>query len=115
MKKITYFAAFLVMVAGSLVSCSSDESGNLNGPTGSNGTATVDANGGGNAPADGRAGSLARFAINGNHLYAVDDSKMHVFDISNPGTPQKRTEVPLSFGVETIFPYNGNLFIGTMA
>ncbi|HSI90241.1 MAG TPA: hypothetical protein VK927_03950 [Adhaeribacter sp.] len=58
---------------------------------------------------------MARFAISGNHLYAVDNTKLNIFDISNPGQPQKQGEMPLSFGVETIFPYGDHLFIGTMS
>jgi hypothetical protein len=61
----------------------------------------------------GKGGSMARFAVNGNQLYTVEDTQLKVFDISNPSAPNHINTVNLGFGIETIFPYNGNLFIGT--
>ena len=63
--------------------------------------------------AQGQGGSMARFAISGDHLYTVGPSSLKLFDISNPVSPQQRQEIPLSFGVETIFPFEDKLFIGT--
>ncbi|WP_266205799.1 LVIVD repeat-containing protein [Pontibacter kalidii] len=61
----------------------------------------------------GAGGSMARFAINGNYLYAVDHSNLHVFNISIPEDPQQGQQVPIGFGIETIFPFEDKLFIGT--
>jgi hypothetical protein len=61
----------------------------------------------------GQGGSTARFAISGNHLYTVGDRNLSLFDISNPATPQKQKDIPIGWGVETIFPYGDKLFIGT--
>ncbi|PRY15415.1 LVIVD repeat-containing protein [Pontibacter ummariensis] len=63
--------------------------------------------------AQGQGGSMARFAISGDHLYTVDHSSLNLFDISDPANPRQRQEVPLSFGIETIFPFQDKLFIGT--
>jgi hypothetical protein len=60
----------------------------------------------------GKGGSLARFTISGNFLYLADYSMLRVFDISNPVNTAEKNSVPLSFGVETIFPYKDKLFIG---
>ncbi len=57
-------------------------------------------------------GSMARFAITGNNMYAVDDRQLHVFDISNLADPTPGNKVDLGWGIETIFPYKENLFIG---
>ena len=62
----------------------------------------------------GKGGSMARFAIQANHLYALDDSRLNVFDLQDPFSPEMKNEVPLSWNVETIFPYEQDkLFIGT--
>lgn len=61
----------------------------------------------------GTGGSMARFAVKGDHLYTVDMRGLNLFDISNPTTPEKIKRLSLPFGVETIFPYGDMLFIGT--
>lgn len=61
----------------------------------------------------GKGGSMARFAINGNYLYTVDSKDLRIFDISTPATPVYRNKKQLGFDIETIFPYNQYLFIGT--
>lgn len=78
------------------------------GPTGTTPTGSS----GGNAQS-GVAGSMARFSIIGDYLYAVDDNTMHLFDLSNPSTPVAGNEINLGWGIETIFPYEDKLFIGS--
>lgn len=60
-------------------------------------------------------GSMARFAINGQNLYVVDNQDMHVFDISNTEDPNRVNKVTIGWGwgVETVFPYGNKLFIGS--
>ncbi len=67
---------------------------------------------GSNAPS-GIGGSMARFAISGNHLYAVDWSELNVFNLSNGQSPDKIRDKSLQEGIETIFPYKDKLFIGS--
>jgi hypothetical protein len=57
-------------------------------------------------------GSLARFAINGNYLYAVDHTDLITFDIETDDTDQL-SQSSVGWAIETIFPYNDNLFIGS--
>ncbi len=61
---------------------------------------------------NGIGGSMARFAIMENSLYAVDESQMYVVDINNQADPQLGNTIGLSWGIETIFPYKDHLFIG---
>jgi len=61
----------------------------------------------------GKGGSLARFTIVANYLYLVDDYTLRVFNITDPQNTVLRNSVRLRFGVETIFPYKNNLFIGS--
>ena len=72
----------------------------------SHGTATS----GGNPV--GVAGSMARFAIVENTLYVLDGNNLIVYDITDASNPQEVKEIPLDFSVETIFPHEGQLFIG---
>lgn len=70
----------------------------------------------GNAAADastGKAGSLSKFAIVGNFLYAVDNHYLYSYDISNPGNPVRTNTSEINFDIETIYPFNNRLFIGT--
>ncbi len=70
------------------------------------------AGGSGGSVSTGTGGSMARFAITGDHLYAVDWSSLLTFDISDP-EPVKRNKQNVGWMIETIFPYHDNLFIGS--
>ena len=63
----------------------------------------------------GKAGSLARFATSNGHLYAVDDQNMQVFDVTQSANPVPGNELAIGFLIETIFPYNDKLFIGSQS
>jgi hypothetical protein len=58
-------------------------------------------------------GSMARFTIAENHLYALDGAMLDVIDVSTPGQPQPKAEQEISWDIETLFPYNGILFGGS--
>lgn len=60
----------------------------------------------------GTGGSMARFAVKNNYLYAVDYEDLNTFDISEPSSIRHVSEQYLGFGIETIFPTEENLFIG---
>jgi hypothetical protein len=60
-----------------------------------------------------RGGSMARFAITGNHLYTVDFSSMFIFDLNNGADLLERGQISLPVGIETIFPYSDKLFLGS--
>jgi hypothetical protein len=61
----------------------------------------------------GTGGSMARFTLYDNYLYTIDQRKLHLFDVSNPTNPTFVKDLELGWGIETIFPYKTNLFIGT--
>lgn len=64
----------------------------------------------------GQGGSLARFAVAGDHLYAVDGRELKVFDLSNSSNAVYLSRHELNTQVETIFPRDENtLFIGTVS
>jgi hypothetical protein len=64
--------------------------------------------------AAGVGGSMARFAIAGAYLYTVDDSKLTTFDISAP-EPNLTSQKDVGWAIETIFPHEQNLFIGSQS
>lgn len=74
-----------------------------------NNAASVNKSGG----STGAGGSMARFAITGDYLYAVNSASLQVVDISQPASPVRGANVPTNWGTETIFPYQDNLFLGT--
>lgn len=67
---------------------------------------------GANAVPTGTGGSLARFALVGNYLYAVSNEGLYTFSLHVPQQPQKIHTLTLPWGVETIYPFRDKLFIG---
>lgn len=58
-------------------------------------------------------GSMARFTLAANHLYALDGGYLDVVDVSAERNPISVNEVSVRWDVETVFPYKGSLFIGS--
>ncbi len=81
------------------------------------GDVSVLAENSGNSSADGTGigGSMARFTIVGDYLYAIDQTSMDVFSLTNPLQPASLSTVEIGWGIETIFPYQDKLFIGSNA
>lgn len=67
---------------------------------------------GGSGNPVGVGGSMARFTIVENNLYVLDGNSMIVYDISDMDAPKKVNTIPMDFTVETVFPHEGQLFIG---
>jgi hypothetical protein len=57
-------------------------------------------------------GSMARFTIVNDILYTVGNYSLYIFDISNVSNPNLMSDVEIQWGIETIFPFKENLFIG---
>jgi hypothetical protein len=57
-------------------------------------------------------GSMARFTISGDHLYALDGANLDIVNVSVQNKPQQKKEFPLAWDVETLFPYADKLFAG---
>ena len=67
----------------------------------------------GGAESYGQGGSMARFTLMSGHLYAVDDYSLRVFDVANAEDPKYLDNFELGWGIETIFPFQDKLFIGS--
>src|SRR4030095_10451618 len=66
-----------------------------------------------NGASTGAGGSTARFAIAGNYLYVVDNLSLKAFDLSSNTTPVYKSKTEIGINIETIFPYQDKLFIGS--
>lgn len=64
-------------------------------------------------PTTGIGGSMARFTIYDNYLYAINHSFMQVMNIASPANPQHGASINVGWGIETIFPYKDKLFLGS--
>ena len=67
----------------------------------------------GSAPSVGTGGSMARFTIYQDYLYTVDNNNLYTFDISAVETPSQINTTEVGWGIETIYPYEDKLFIGS--
>ena len=68
--------------------------------------------GGPNLNQTGQGGSMARFTITQNHLYAVGNAEIFSLPIASDGSVETITKTDLPWGIETIFPYEDLLFLG---
>jgi hypothetical protein len=66
-------------------------------------------------PSTGISGSMSRFTIANNFLYAIDGSILAVVDINSPLQPVRETDQSLLSWPETLFPNGQNLFVGSRA
>ncbi len=61
----------------------------------------------------GQGGSLARFKIADNHLYAIDRSQLHVYSLEVPQKPEKKSNTYITWMAETLFYSKEHLFVGS--
>jgi hypothetical protein len=81
----------------------------MSNPLAQSGNATA---AGGGSPF-GVGGSMARFTIVNNYLYAVTESALNVVSIVNGADPTFSNRVQIGWGIETLYPFNNRLFIGS--
>lgn len=58
-------------------------------------------------------GSMARFVLYDDYLYTIDNVELKLFDISTGSNPLLQKEISIGWNIETLFPYNDKLFIGS--
>lgn len=64
--------------------------------------------------APGIGGSMARMAIVGDYLYAVDRHTLTPVSLANPDNPGILAPVNAGWDIETIYPFEDKLFLGSM-
>ncbi len=65
-------------------------------------------------PKAGIAGSLARFSIVNDYLYAVDNHYLKAVSIIDPSDPKLVNNIFAGFDIQTIYPLKDKLFLGSM-
>lgn len=65
------------------------------------------------ASPNGTGGSMARFTIINNNLYTVGDNNLNVYSIGAPENPFYTGNVYIGSVIETIYPFQDKLFIGS--
>jgi hypothetical protein len=78
-----------------------------------NGASAMSASYSANSQSYGTGGSTARFALMNSNLYTVDKSRLKLFNVSIPAIPKFINQTLIGGGIETIFPYENKLFIGS--
>lgn len=64
----------------------------------------------------GTAGSMAGMILMNDHLYALQEShSVGIVDISTPSSPKFDTTFYAGFDLQTIYPFEGKLFLGSMS
>jgi hypothetical protein len=64
-------------------------------------------------PGASKGGSFARFATVGDYLYTLTLGELKPFSIQEPFRPQAKQQLDLDMDVETLFPYEDHLFVGS--
>lgn len=93
---------------GQLIDFSADFNGEL-----ANTMLSSNSSGSSTGGGTGTGGSMARFTIVSDYLYVVDQFSLRVFDLGQPTAPVQSNVVNIGWGIETIFPYQDKLFIGS--
>lgn len=68
---------------------------------------------GGGGVSNSKGGSMARFTLVNDRMYTVGLSNLKVFNTADPASPAYVKTTQVGFGIETIFPFKNNLFIGS--
>jgi hypothetical protein len=58
-------------------------------------------------------GSMARFTLNEDYLYALDGANLEIIGLQTPTRPVSAGENPVSWDIETVFPGDKRLYIGS--
>jgi hypothetical protein len=65
------------------------------------------------SPTTGQGGSTARFTVVNNYLYTVSWTDLSSFNVSVASNPQLQQKQNIGWRIETIFPFENKLFIGS--
>jgi hypothetical protein len=76
-------------------------------------SADMAANSGAAQTSFGVGGSMARFGLHKDYLYAVDNSRLYMFDVFADSNPKSIGAQNVGWSIETMFIYDGHMFFGT--
>ncbi len=107
---VTVMVAVFATVALAVLATGCAQDANPGGYWNGSGNLTSDGSGGGGTS---KGGSMARFAITGDWLYTVNENTLTVVSLADPAKPVEGERLSIGWGVETIFPMDTLLFIGS--
>jgi len=58
-------------------------------------------------------GSMARFGLTGNNLVTVDNHIFYNINLTDANNPKLESQTQINWGIETMFLYGKNMFLGT--
>lgn len=61
----------------------------------------------------GKTGSMARFQVVGDRLYALSGNQLQVYSVGDPAAMAFQNAVDVGFGIETLFARGGMLYVGS--
>lgn len=61
---------------------------------------------------NGKSGSITRFAVHNNYMYALDQNRVLVYQLTSD-QPQLMSTVTTDYGLETITIYEGTIYLGS--
>lgn len=61
----------------------------------------------------GKGGSLARFSVVSAYLYVLTFDNIEIYNLTNPNQIKKESVVQVGQGIETLWAYEGKLFVGS--
>jgi hypothetical protein len=64
-------------------------------------------------PTTGIAGSMARFSLVNDYLYTVNHANLTAFYVASTESPVRSSNQNVGWNIETIYPFNNKLFIGS--
>lgn len=99
MKRANSLTALGALAVFALIACTTTDSGDM----------SVDAAG----SETGRTGSMARFQVVGEHLYALSGTTLQVYGIADPKALVFHNSVTVDQGIETLFARGDFLYVGS--
>ena len=63
--------------------------------------------------ANGQSGSITRFTVYNGYMYGLNPNGVLTFSLENPDMPELVHTLPTDYGLETIFIYEGTVYLGS--
>lgn len=67
------------------------------------------------ADASGKSGSITRFAVHNNYMYALNLNEVQTYSLQDPDNPTLVHRLPTDYGLETIIIYDNTVYLGSMS
>jgi len=62
---------------------------------------------------DGKSGSITKFTIHNNYMYALNPNEVQTYSLENPDEPELVHTIETDYGLETIIVYDNTVYVGS--